>query len=61
MLLTEGGPNGHSYTIALQMTLMATTNAPSSATVGVVCSCIGVPLILGVKAALERFLPDVEF
>ena len=61
MLLTEGGPNGHSYTIALQMTLMATTNAPSSATVGVVCSCIGVPLILGVKAALEKFLPDVEF
>ncbi|MBO7297967.1 MAG: sugar ABC transporter permease [Clostridia bacterium] len=61
MLLTGGQPNGHSTTIALEMTNAATVNPPSSATIGVISSCIAVPLVLSVKRLLEKFLPEVEF
>ena len=61
MLLTNGQPNGHSTTIALEMTNAAKTNPPSSATIGVISSCIAVPLVLSVKRLLEKFLPEVEF
>ena len=61
MLLTNGQPNGHSTTIALEMTNAAKANPPSSATIGVISSCIAVPLVLSVKRLLEKFLPEVEF
>jgi ABC-type sugar transport system permease subunit len=61
-LLTNGGPNGASYTIALYI-VQQTLNGSIyfAATVGIFVSLIGVTLIMTVKAILDRIGQVVEY
>ncbi|GHU98063.1 sugar ABC transporter permease [Clostridia bacterium] len=61
-LLTAGGPNGTSQTIALYVvSFVEGTQLERAAATGMVFSVIGVPVILGIKRIMERFNPKCEF
>ena len=61
-LLTGGGPNGASYTIALYI-VQQTQNGSIyyAATVGVFVSVVGIALIMGIKTILDRIGQVVEY
>jgi multiple sugar transport system permease protein/N-acetylglucosamine transport system permease protein len=65
MLLTGGGPNNETMTIAYYVVNMVKSGAPrnliDAATVGIFFSVIAIPVIFGIKALLERITPQVEY
>jgi ABC-type sugar transport system permease subunit len=64
MLLTQGGPNGSTMTIAYYIVVFTKgTQAQmvTAATVGVFFSIIGIPIIFGIKILLEKITPQVEY
>ena len=61
MLLTTGGPNNQTMTIAYYIVQLTNGNQlEKAATMGIFFSVIGVPLIFGVKTFLEKITPQVE-
>ena len=62
MLLTSGGPNNQTMTITYYIVQMTNGNQlEKAATMGIFFSLIGIPIIFGVKALMERITPQVEF
>ena len=62
MLLTAGGPNGSTYTIAYYIVDMVNNNKLyDAAAAGIVFSIIGIPLVLAIKWFMEKITPQVEF
>ena len=62
MLLTAGGPNGTTYTIAYYIVDMVNNNKPyDAAAAGIVFSIIGIPLIQLIKWGMEKITPQIEF
>lgn len=62
MLLTSGGPNNQTMTIAYYIVQLTNGNQlERAATMGIFFSVIGIPLIFGVKTLLEKITPQVEF
>ncbi len=62
MLLTSGGPNFTTYTIAYYIVELVNNNRLyDAAAAGVVSSIVGIPLIQGIKYLMEKITPDVEF
>jgi hypothetical protein len=61
MLLTNGRLN--TYTISFDIFLSAQSGKgiESAAASGLTLSLIGAPVILGIRAALNRFFRDVDF
>ena len=61
-LLTGGGPNGSSYTIALYvLEQVRAGQLEYAAAVGVFFSIIGIVVIMGFKALMERIGSNVEY
>lgn len=61
-LLTNGGPNGSSYTIALYiLEQVKAANYEYASTVGVFFAIIGVGLVMFFKKLLEKVGPTVEY
>lgn len=61
-LLTNGGPNGSSYTIALYvMEQVRAAQYEYAAAIGVFFAIIGVAAVMLIKAVLERIGPTVEY
>ena len=63
-LLTDGGPNGASATIAFYINNMvqgAGVQLEWAATLGILFSLIGIPLIFGLKTLMEKVGEDIEF
>lgn len=61
-LLTAGGPNGSSYTIALYIfEQVRAANYEYAATVGIFFAVVGVAVVMGFKKLMERIGPTVEY
>ncbi len=61
-LLTNGGPNGSSYTIALYiLEQVKSANYEYASTVGVFFAIIGVSMVMFFKKLLEKAGPTVEY
>jgi len=61
-LLTGGGPNGSSYTIALYvLEQVRASQYEYAAAVGVFFSAIGIAVVLAFKTLLEKIGPTVEY
>lgn len=62
MLLANGGPSGHSKTIAYIVTeLVQNGNLTDAATIGTIFSLIGIPIIFGIKKIMERIGQSTEY
>lgn len=64
MMLTGGGPNNSTFTIAYYIAAMVKQGANgicSAATLGVFVSVIALPILLGFRKLLNKLLPSVEF
>ncbi len=62
MLLTSGGPNNSTFTIAYYVVEYVNNNKLyEAATAGIVFSVIGIPLIQLIKWGMEKLTPQVEF
>ncbi len=62
MLLTAGGPNYTTYTIAYYIVELVNNNRLyDAAAAGVVSSIVGIPIIQGIKYLMEKLTPSVEF
>jgi ABC-type sugar transport system permease subunit len=65
MLLTSGGPNNQTMTIAYYIVNQVKSGQPKNlidaATVGVFFSVIAIPVIFGIKWLLEKITPQVEY
>ena len=62
MLLTQGGPNSSTYTIAYYIVDLVNNNyLYDAAAAGVIVSVVGIPIVQGIKWLMEKFTPGVEF
>lgn len=62
MLLTQGGPNGSTYTIAYYIVDLVNNNKIyEAAAVGILFSIIGIPIVQFIKWFMEKITPQVEF
>lgn len=62
MLLSNGGPSGHSKTIAYIVTeLVQNGNLTDAATLGTIFSIIGIPVIFGIKKIMEKIGQNTEY
>lgn len=62
MLLTAGGPNGSTYTIAYYIVdLVNNGKSYDAAAAGIIFSIIGVPLVQFIKWGMEKITPQIEF
>lgn len=63
MLITNGGPNGETYTIALYIvnSIRNEGNLTMGATVGILCALIGTPIVICVRKVLEKIFPIYEY
>lgn len=63
MLITNGGPNGETYTIALYIvnSIRAEGNLTMGATVGILCALVGTPIVVLVRKVLEKIFPIYEY
>lgn len=62
MMLTQGGPNGQTMTIAYNIILFTKGNQlERAATMGLFFSLIGIPVIFGFKYFLEKITPQVDY
>lgn len=62
MLLTNGGPNGSSYTINFYVVQQTqAVNYEWAATVGLFFSVLGLIMIMGFKYIVDKLSPNVEF
>ncbi len=62
MLLTKGGPNNSTYTLAYYIVEQVNNNRLyDAAAAGVICSIVGIPIIQGIKYIMEKLIPNVEF
>lgn len=62
MLLTSGGPNYSTYTIAYYIVELVNNNRLyDAAAAGVISSIVGIPIIQGIKYLMEKITPNVEF
>jgi multiple sugar transport system permease protein/N-acetylglucosamine transport system permease protein len=62
MLLTSGGPNGTTYTIAYYVVDLVNNNKLyDAAAAGIVFSIIGVPMVQLIKWGMEKITPQIEF
>ena len=62
-LITNGGPNGETYTIALYIVnaIRSDGNLTMGATVGILCALVGTPIVLVVRKVLEKVFPVYEY
>ncbi len=62
-LLTNGGPDGETYTIALYIvqSIREGNDLTMGATVGILCALIGTPIVVFTKKGLERIFPAYEY
>ena len=62
-LITNGGPQGSTYTLALYVTnaIRDDGNLTSGATVGIILTIVGTPIIIGVRRLMEKVFPDCEY
>lgn len=62
-LITNGGPDGKTYTIALYIvnSIRVDNNVTMGATVGIICALVGTPLVVVVRKVLEKLFPTYEF
>lgn len=63
MLLTNGGPDGATYTIGLYIVNAIRTdgNLTMGATVGVICALVGTPLVVIIRKIVEKTFPAYEY
>ena len=63
MLITNGGPNGETYTIALYIVtaIRSDGNLTMGATVGILCALVGTPIVILVRKVLEKVFPIYEY
>lgn len=62
MLLTQGGPNGSTYTIAYYIVDLVNNNKIyEAASVGILFSVVGIPIVQFIKWFMEKITPQVEF
>lgn len=63
MLLTNGGPDGATYTIGLYIVSQIRTNSNLTigATVGVICAAIGTPIVILLRKLVENTFPAYEY
>lgn len=63
MLLTNGGPDGATYTIGLYIVNAIRTdgNLTMGAAVGVICALIGTPLVVIIRKVVEKTFPAYEY
>lgn len=62
MLLSNGGPSGHSKTISFIITeLVQTGDLTRAAALGTIFSIIGIPVIFGIKKIMEKIGPSTEY
>ena len=63
MLITNGGPDGETYTIAMYIvnSIRTNNNITMGATVGVICALIGTPLVIVLKKLVENLFPTYEY
>lgn len=62
MLLTSGGPNGTTYTIAYYIVDMVNNNRlEEAATAGILFSIVGIPVVQLIKWGMEKITPQVDF
>lgn len=63
-LLTGGGPNGATETLAMHSVMFikgSGADLTKSATLGMIITIIGTPLIIGFKKLFDRIFPSYEF
>ncbi len=62
-LLTNGGPDGETYTIALYIvqSIRESGELTMGAAVGILCAVIGTPIVIGTKRVLEKIFPVYEY
>ena len=62
-LLTGGGPDGETYTIALYIveSIREAGELTMGAAVGILCALIGTPVVVITKRLLERIFPAYEY
>lgn len=62
-LLTGGGPDGETYTIALYIveSIRESGELTMGATVGILCALIGTPIVAITKRLLEKIFPTYEY
>jgi len=63
MLITGGGPDGETYTIAMFIvnSIRADNNITTGAAVGVICALIGTPIVIILKKVVEKAFPAYEY
>lgn len=63
MLITNGGPDGETYTIAMFIinSIRSNNNLTLGATVGVLCALIGTPLVMLLRKLFEKLFPAYEY
>ncbi len=63
MLITNGGPSGETYTIALYIvnSIRSEGNLTMGATVGILCALVGTPIVILVRKILEKTFPIYEY
>lgn len=64
MMLTNGGPLGHTYTIMyiiFERVKTGKTGLNIAATIGVAFSLVFVPIVYGIKRLMEHLFPAVEY
>lgn len=63
MLITNGGPDGETYTIALYIVtaIRNENNLTMGATVGILCALVGTPLVVALRKIVERVFPVYEY
>ena len=61
--LTNGGPDGETYTIALYIvqSIRESGELTMGAEVGILCAVIGTPIVIGTKRVLEKIFPVYEY
>ena len=63
MLITGGGPDGETYTIALYIVtaIRNENNLTMGAAVGILCALIGTPLVVILRKIVGKTFPDYEY
>ena len=63
MLLTNGGPDGATYTIGLYIVNAIRTEGSltTGATIGVICAAVGTPIVVLLRKLVEKVFPAYEY
>ncbi len=63
MLITNGGPDGETYTIAMYIvtSIRNDNNITMGATVGVICAIVGTPIVVILRKVIDRLFPAYEY